>query len=300
LRHSIETAAPTSLSVLIMGETGTGKELVAQEIHRLSNRDGKLVVVNCAAIPENLVESTLFGHLRGAFTGAASDRPGLFLEANGGTIFLDEVGELNLTQQPKLLRVLEDQHITPVGGSRSRVVDVRVVAATNVALEQAVSDGKFRADLLARLEDWPIYTPALRDRPADVVPLFSSFLKHSNPVSVDAAEALLVYDWPRNVRELDRLARRLSVALPEGQIIELTDLPDAIADNLRDKRDHAEPDAAPKVPLNRESVLAALEQVEGNVTRAAKVLGCGRKTLYRRLSDFAIDPEKFRAEQEAG
>jgi len=296
LRHGIRTAAPTMLTVLVLGETGTGKELVATEIHRLSNRHGDLVTVNCAAIPTTLAESTLFGHVRGAFTGASTDRQGLFTQADRGTLFLDEVGELAMELQAKLLRVLEDQLVTPVGSSRSQEVDVRVVAATNVALEQAVDDGRFRSDLLARLDDWPLPTPALRDHPVDILPLFTGFIGRTSEITPDVAEALLLHDWPRNVRELGRLARRLGVAIAPDQPIDLTDLPESIADGLRMRREQTQADAVPKTPLTRESIIEALQQVDGNVTQAATVLGCGRKTLYRRLKDFAIDPEKYREE----
>jgi len=293
VRQEIAKVAPTDLAVLVLGETGTGKELVASEVHRLSGRGGELVAVNCAAVPEKLLESTLFGHTRGAFTGAAEKSDGLFVRADGGTLFLDEVGELPLAAQPKLLRVLEDGLVTPVGDGRPRAVDVRVVAATNTRLREEVEAGRFRADLFARLEAWPIELPPLRTRKVDVCTLLRHFIA-DRPPTADAVEALLIHDWPFNVRELRTLARRLEVSCAPGEPIRLDDT-GPLADQLRARRDGTEPPIpAADCGLTRERIEAALRELNGNVTRAAKHLGCGRKTLYRRLTEYEIDPEGFR------
>ncbi len=294
VRAEISRVAASDLSVLVLGETGTGKELVAAELHRLSGRGGELVAVNCAAIPESLVESTLFGHVRGAFTGADVAADGVFVRADGGTLLLDEVGELPLSIQPKLLRVLEDGGVTAVGGAETRSVDVRVVSATHVPLREAVEAGRFRADLFARLEGWLLRLPPLRDRRSDVCALLGQFLP-DRPLTADAVEALLVHDWPFNVRELRTIARRLEVMRAPGEAVTADDL-GPLADALRDRRTATPPvDVdAPAPELTRERIDAALRELRGNVTRAARHLGCGRKTLYRRLTEFGIDPEAYR------
>ena len=305
VRRGVLRVAASSLTVLVTGETGTGKELVASAVHRLSRRSGRFVAVNCAAIPPTLAESALFGHARGAFTGATERREGFFAQADGGTLFLDEVGELPVAVQSKLLRVLEDGVVSPVGAARAERVDVRLVAATNVRIREAVERGVFRADLLARLEEWPIELPALRERREDVCLLLQAFLGAESPgpppeVPADVAEALLVYDWPFNVRELRKLARRLRVALEPGDAVALTDLPDLVVEALQARRDGTPGDGPASAPrsgapgVTPERLREALEACQGNVTRAARMLGCGRKTLYRRLAEFDIDPERYR------
>ena len=288
LRAAIARVAPTALTVLAIGETGTGKELVAEQIHATSGRPGRLVAVNCAAIPEGLVESTLFGHRKGAFTGATDAQDGAFVQAHGGTLFLDEVGELPLAAQGKLLRVLDTLEVTPVGASRSRSVDVRIVAATNVDLHQAVADGRFRADLLARLEDWPLRPPPLRERRGDIPSLWASF-GDGGGIDGNAMEALVLHDWPTNVRGLAKLARRLGVAI-DGRV-GLSDLPEPIRAALKVRRAGAAP---PVEGLSRARIEEALRTCGGNVSRAAQWLGCGRKTLYRHLEKLGIDPDAFR------
>ncbi len=282
LRADLDKVAPTSLRVLLLGETGTGKELAAQRVHTASGRRGPLVPVNCAAIVAELAESTLFGHRRGAFTGAADNQPGLFVQADGGTLLLDEVGDLPLPLQAKLLRVLEDGHITPVGGRTARAVDVRVVAATNVDLHAAVEQGRFRADLLARLEEWPVTLPPLRDRRTDIPLLAAAFL--GRPVEGDVAEALLLHAWPFNVRGLRQLCRRLRVARPEGP--ELEDLPQALSGRIMDRHPQLDP---------REQLIDALKQAGGNASQAARILGVSRRTIYRRMDELDIDPDQHRS-----
>jgi len=285
LREGLAKVAPTTLRVLLLGATGTGKELAAGRVHALSGRRGPMIAVNCAAIPSELAESTLFGHTRGAFTGASSARPGLFREADSGTLFLDEVGELPLAIQGKLLRALEDGSLTPVGGSGARRVDVRVVAATNVDLEAAVREGAFRADLYARLAEWPVRLPTLAQRRVDVLHLARSFLP-DRPLFGDAAEALLLHDWPFNVRELAQLCKRLEIVVGAGEPVGLEDLGDALAAPLVSRHRPADP---------RAELEGALRDSLGNVTRAAKLLGVSRRTLYRRIEELGVDPESFRA-----
>jgi len=287
LRLRLAEVAPTPLTVLLLGETGTGKELAARRLHQLSGRGGRLVPVNCAAIPEHLAESTLFGHRRGAFTGATDSAPGLFVQADGGTLHLDEIGDLPLPVQAKLLRVIEDLEVTPVGGRRGRRVDVRIVAATNVDLRAAVGTGGFRPDLFARLEEWPVRLPPLRDRRADVVLLARTWLGERD-LSADAAEALLLHDWPFNVRELAQLCRRLTVAVEAHETIVVDDLPSELSDQLRSRR------RPPAPGDDREQLEAALGRCLGNVARTSRMLGISRRTLYRRLSELGLDPEDYR------
>ena len=278
--------------MLVTGETGTGKEVVAAELHRHSGRSGAFVPVNCAAIAPTLAESTLFGHVRGAFTGATTARDGLFVEAEKGTLFLDEIGELEPGLQAKLLRVLEDGRVTPLGGGSSRRVDVRVVAATNRAVREA-GEG-LRPDLVARLDEWPLALPPLRDRREDIALLLDHFAP-GRVVAADAVEALLLHDWPANVRELRNVARRLGLA---GERVTLEALPTALAGRFvarRAGRDAAPaaaaaPDSLPAAAsLTREEAVSALRACGGNVSRAARKLSIGRKTLYRRIADWEID-----------
>jgi DNA-binding NtrC family response regulator len=298
VRQSIRKVGHSDLTALILGESGTGKELVAAELHRHSNRTGELVAVNCAGIPETLAESTLFGHVRGAFTGATDDRMGVFVQAHEGTLFLDEVGELPLAVQTKLLRVLEDRFVTPVGGSRGRRVDTRIVAATNRPLRTAVNDETFRGDLLARLEEWPIHMPLLHERRVDIPYLFSRFLAEDNesPHSIhpDAMEALLLHNWPFNVRELRKLARRLTIAIENNVRIALTDLPQEIQNNFHARRGAKLNDDDVKAPLSQDEIITALRRMKGNVSKAARYLSVSRKTMYRRLSEYSINAEAYR------
>ena len=283
-------AAPTDATVLIEGETGTGKELVAQALHKLSRRArAPLVAVNCAALPETLLESELFGHVKGAFTGAAETRQGRFRQAEGGTLLLDEIGEMPLPVQAKLLRVLQDGEVQPLGADKATKADVRVVAATNRKLEALVAEGKFRADLYYRLNVVPLQLPPLRDRREDIPALAAHFLqgkgRHFSPA---ALEALQRYNWPGNVRELQNLIGRLAVLRPEGEL-QLEDLPPGI----RGAPPQAQaPQSLPPEGIDLYAVLAevedrliheALERAQGNRNQAARSLGLNRTTLVEKI-----------------
>jgi transcriptional regulator with PAS, ATPase and Fis domain len=283
--------------VLVTGESGTGKELIARAIHYNSSRtNGAFVGVNLAAIPESLIESELFGHKKGAFTDARSDKPGLFVEADGGTIFLDEIGELALPLQAKLLRVLQEHEVRPLGATKNQRVDVRVVAATNKNLEAMLADGSFREDLYYRLNVIHIDLPPLRSRPEDIVPLAEHVLaqlgaKQTPPrrmkLSPEAQHLLLAYHWPGNVRELMNVLER-GVALCQGELIADDDLPP----HVREKRSADFLGAAVArrmtlAELEREFIERVLEDEAGNKTRAAQRLGLDRKTLYRKLDEYA-------------
>ena len=285
--HLIQRAGPSGHTVLITGESGTGKELVARALHDASGRRA-FVVANCAAFPENLLETELFGHERGAFTGADRDKPGLFEAAHGGTLFLDEVGDLPASLQPKLLRALENGEVRRVGSTRARTVDVRVIAATNKDLEREVEQGRFRDDLYWRLNVIPIHVPPLRERTADI-PLLAEHFLADRRLSTEALALLTGYPWPGNVRELRNAIER-AMTLAAADEIRADDLPERI------RR------AVPSAPLiadgsrrqaslrdvEREYILEILRQVGGNKSRAAEILGLDRKTLYRKLEEYRI------------
>jgi len=292
----IRRLANSAASVLITGESGTGKELVAKAIHYHSPRKSRpFVAVNCAAIPDTLLESELFGYKRGAFTDARTDRQGLFVEAADGTIFLDEIAELSPALQAKLLRVLQEREIRPLGATRSEKVDVRVVAATNRELEARMKDGSFREDLFYRLNVIQIHLPALRERAEDILPLAEHFLitvatKAGKPVrgfAEAAKKALLAYSWPGNVRELENVVER-AIALAEGPQVGLDDLPSQV----RERRNQdilavALARGLTLAELEREYIQRVLAAEGGNKTRAALRLGLDRKTLYRKLEEYA-------------
>jgi DNA-binding NtrC family response regulator len=293
----VQRIAGSNASVLITGESGTGKELVARGIHYNSSRTaGPFVGVNLAAVPEGLIESELFGHKRGAFTDARSDKPGLFVEADGGTIFLDEIGELALPLQAKLLRVLQEHEVRPLGATKNQHVDVRVVAATNKNLETMLADGSFREDLYYRLNVIHLDLPPLRSRPEDIVPLAEHVLaqlgaRQTPPrrmrLSPEAQHLLLAYHWPGNVRELMNVLER-GVALCQGELIADDDLPG----HVRERRpaDFLGAAVARRMSLSeleREFIEAVLADEAGNKTRAAQRLGLDRKTLYRKLDEYA-------------
>src|SRR3954470_12400190 len=307
----IRRLSGSSASVLVTGASGTGKELVAKSVHFNSpRRDRPFVAINCAAIPDTLLESELFGYKRGAFTDARTDRAGIFVEADGGTIFLDEIAELSPALQAKLLRVLQEGEIRPLGAARSEKIDVRVVAATNKDLEARLSSGAFRQDLFYRLNVIQIHLPALRDRPDDILPLAEHFLaksasKAGNDVRAlheTAKKALLGYGWPGNVRELENVVER-AVALVEGPLIRVDDLP-PLAVAGRDRR-AAEAPASPGADgeadpfaaalargltlaeLERDYIMKVLAAEGGNKTRAAQRLCLDRKTFYRKLEEYA-------------
>jgi len=249
------------------------------------------VPLNCAALPANLVESMLFGHRKGAFTGATSDQEGAFARADGGTLFLDEVGELTLEAQPKLLRVLEDGEVTPVGANRATRVDARLITATNVPLENAVASGRFRQDLFARLAGVQLQTPPLRDRIEDVPALFTHFLPEElrgRPASADFVEALLLHPWPQNVRELGKLAERLSVLHRSVARWELGMLDEPIRRRVIDRAAEALETAQLDGPPSREELLALLERFDGNVSLLAKHVGRNRKQVYRWMDDLGV------------
>ena len=293
----VRRIAVSTASVLVTGESGTGKELIARAIHYNSTRaSGPFVGVNLAAVPEGLIESELFGHKKGAFTDARTDKPGLFAEADGGTIFLDEIGELALPLQAKLLRVLQDYEIRPVGATKNQRVDVRVVAATNKNLEAMLADGSFREDLYYRLNVIHLDLPPLRSRPEDIVPLAEHILatlgaRQTPPrrlrLSPEAQHLLLAYHWPGNVRELMNVLER-GVALCQGELIADDDLPPVV----REKRpvDFLGAAVARRMSLaelEREFIERVLYDEAGNKTRAAQRLGLDRKTLYRKLDEYA-------------
>jgi DNA-binding NtrC family response regulator len=293
----VQRIAASTASVLVTGESGTGKELVARAIHYNSTRRlGPFIGVNLAAVPEGLIESELFGHKKGAFTDARADKPGLFVEANGGTIFLDEIGELALPLQAKLLRVLQEHEVRPLGATKNQHVDVRVIAATNKNLETMLADGSFREDLYYRLNVIHLDLPPLRARPEDIVPLADRFLEQFGAkqtparrfrLSSEAQHLLLAYHWPGNVRELMNVLER-GVALCQGELIADDDLPP----HVRERRpaDFLGAAVARRMTLSeleREFIERVLEDEAGNKTRAAQRLGLDRKTLYRKLDEYA-------------
>jgi two-component system, NtrC family, nitrogen regulation response regulator NtrX len=312
LREQVAMAAPTNGRVLVFGENGTGKELVARSVHGLSKRHtGPFIEVNCAAIPEELIESELFGHLRGAFTGAVTDRRGKFEAADGGTIFLDEIGDMSLKTQAKVLRALQEQVIEPVGSTQQTQVDVRVIAATNKDLPVAIRAGQFREDLYFRLNVIPIFVPPLRTRQGDIPLLAEYFMAgfaqeygRRPKAFEDGALALLQrYSWPGNVRELRNLIERLVIMVP-GDRISTADL--AFLDRDPSETSDATPaDVEPVLPLHeardrfeRDYILRALALQNGNMSRTAEVLGVERSNLYRKMRAFGIAPGK-RAEEES-
>ncbi|CAH2030398.1 sigma-54-dependent transcriptional regulator [Trichlorobacter ammonificans] len=294
----VAKVADTEASVLITGESGTGKELVARSIHSRSSRaSGPFVAINCAAIPHDLLESELFGHVKGAFTGAVRDKSGRFALADGGTLFLDEVGELPPALQPKLLRALQERMIEPVGGTKPVKLDVRVVAATNLDMEKAMSDGTFREDLYYRLAVIPLHLPPLRQRRDDIALLLRHFCgRHgAEKVQFDTAAlaALLAYPWPGNVRELENLVERLLI-MRNGDTITVADLPEKILNHERPATAgsvvNLPPDGYSLEELEREVVVQALERNSWNQTAAARFLRIPRHTLLYRMEKYAITP----------
>ncbi|MBX3252255.1 MAG: sigma-54-dependent Fis family transcriptional regulator [Myxococcales bacterium] len=300
----VDRVGDSDATVLISGESGTGKELVARALHRRSGRKGRFVAVNCAAMPSNLLESELFGHVRGAFTDARTDRDGLFVEANGGTLFLDEIGEMELEMQPKLLRALQERTVRALGSNRESRFDTRVVAATNRDLEREVSSGRFREDLFYRVNVVNIHLPPLRQRGHDVLLLAHHFLERYakqsgrdvHGLTDSAVERLLEYDWPGNVRELQNCLER-AVALARFEQVTVDDLPEKVrqARSTRLALDAHTPAEMPTLAtLERRYTHKVLEAVEGNKTQAAKILGVDRRTLYRMLDRW--DGEGAQAE----
>jgi len=301
LKKNIAKAAPTDAWILISGENGTGKELVARTIHQLSPRaDQPLIDVSCAAIPEELIESELFGHEKGAYSGATTKKIGQFELANNGTIFLDEIGDMSLKTQAKILRVLQEKKIQRVGGNRTISVDVRVIAASNKNLEEEIEHGRFREDLYYRLNVFPLEVPPLRQRVEDLPSLVETFLKEfavknrskRKKITPAALESLKNYKWPGNVRELKNLVERLSIMV-ESDNIDIQDIPDAYnlnaclgpdfvasqflqTDNLKKA----------KAAFEQEFINRKLRQHQNNVTKTAEAIGVGRSYLHKKLKNF--------------
>ncbi len=323
LFKTLERVAPTEATVLILGETGTGKELLARALHRMSGRTGSFVAVDCGAVPQSLIDSELFGHEKGAFTGAASPKEGLFRYANGGTLFLDELGNLPLTAQHRLLRVLQEGAVRPVGAHKEIEVDVRVVAATGPKLEAKVTQGTFRADLFYRLDVIRLEVPPLRERREDILFLFASFASRlaetynvERPrLTNEFAEALVNYEWPGNVRQLENLAERL-VLTRSGQL-----LSDGALEGLLPFEERAAAASAPASPglwadaapdgldidvplaealqphlerLERAYLQACLAKTGGRMGEAAERAGVNRRTLLRKLKRHGIDRRDYR------
>jgi DNA-binding NtrC family response regulator len=297
VRRSVEAVAPHPRSVIISGETGTGKEIVARLIHQRSGRTGPLVAVNCGGFSEGLLASELFGHVRGAFTGAIAEQQGLFRAAQGGTLFLDEAGDIPLPLQASLLRVLETWQVRPVGSSRDVPVDVRVVAASNRELVTLVRQGQFRADLYARLAQWIIRLPPLRDRREDIPVLARALLAQldaaGRPLTPDLEEALLVHPWPLNVRGLSNVLSIAAIATPAGQPLELSPEVQAALDDNRIEGS-ALPLDAPPIDLDRACLEELLGQFGGRVAEIARHVGVSRPRLYRLLWTAGLDPAQFR------
>jgi DNA-binding NtrC family response regulator len=300
LRSMLERVSRTEATVLITGETGTGKEVAARSLHQRGTRKaGPFVAVNCSALPEALLESELFGHVKGAFTDARSSRSGLFAEAHRGTLFLDEVGEIPLSVQVKLLRAIEERRVRPVGGDAEIPFDARIIAATNRDLERAVHEGAFRGDLFYRLNVVHVALPALRSRGSDVLLLGQHFLMQfaaqANPdvigISKTAAERLLAYPWPGNVRELRNAIER-AVALTRFDHISAEDLPERIKNFEARHVLVAGDDLEELVSLEeveKRYILKVLQAAGGNKSLAAKQLGVGRRTLYRKLGEYGVE-----------
>jgi two-component system nitrogen regulation response regulator NtrX len=301
LRQQIEFAAPTNGRVLIYGENGTGKELVAHLLHIRSQRqDFPFIEMNCAAIPEELIESELFGHVKGSFTGASEDKEGKFAQADGGTLFLDEVGDMSPKTQAKVLRVLEEQRFTPVGGNASMKVDVRVIASTNKILEREIELGSFREDLYYRLNVIPFQIPPLRERREDIPILTRYFLDYfaqkygrkPPTLTPKAAEVLEAYPWPGNVRELRNIMERFIIMYPHRRI-DVFDLPESILRRTIMTESEVESGDPPSLHIAREKfergfILQKLAEYKGNVSRTAQALSIERSNLYRKMRQLGI------------
>jgi Nif-specific regulatory protein len=299
----VAQVADSNTTILITGETGTGKELIARAIHMNSPRHGgPLVQVNCAAIPDTLIESELFGHERGAFTGALHQRRGRFEEANGGTIFLDEVGELSAAAQVKLLRVLQEKRFQPLGSSRVINVNVRIIAATNRNLEQDILAERFRADLFYRLNVFPIYLPALRERGSDIILLADHFIlkyskemrKNVKKISTAAIEVFLSHKWPGNVRELENCIER-AVLLCNTDTVDCQHLPPSLQAKEKkvEKLEHGKLSSVVKAQ-ERSLIIDTLEATGGNQTKAANILGTTKRIIQYKITKLGIDPKLFR------
>jgi len=297
LKKLAKRVASSDSTVLIRGESGTGKDLIAKAIHNQSPRcGGPFVTINCGALPENLLESELFGHKKGSFTGAIKDKDGLLKAADGGTFFLDEIGNTSLSIQIKLLRVLEDKMVTPVGGTKPVEVDVRLIAATNADLEDDVRSGRFREDLFYRLNVIPLYMPPLRDRDADIALLAKHFIRlycdnlkvPVKDIEDEALSQLLHYNWPGNVRELENTIER-AVLLTRTETIELSDLPEKLTAPIKATvvREQ-EPDNPTLESIEKAYIHFVMTQTDGKKSQAAKILGIDASTLYRKLERYNL------------
>ncbi len=307
LRQQIALTAPTNGRVLIFGESGTGKELVARALHAQSQRSHmRFVEVNCAAIPEELIESELFGHVKGSFTGASEDKVGKFRKADGGTIFLDEVGDMSAKTQSKVLRVLEEQRFEPVGSNQPARVDVRVLAATNKNLEEETARGTFREDLFYRLNVIPFFVPALRERTEDIPILARHFIgefsasygRKPKEISEGALEVLVRYAWPGNVRELKNLVERLVIMVPHGRIEPHHLPPEVFRGAARSPQQPYATLHEARAAYEREFVLRKLEEHRWNMTHTAAALGLERSHLYRKMKVLGIKSQS--GEEERG
>lgn len=288
----IKKGSENDAMVLIRGESGTGKELVAQAIHRASSRANKpFVTVNCAALPENLLESELFGYEKGAFTGATQRHIGKFEQASGGSIFLDEIGDMSLATQAKLLRVLQNREIYRLGGSQQIIVDVRIISATHQNLEEMVADGRFRNDLYYRLNVFPIVLPPLRERKEDIPALVHHFVEKSGAKGIDrqALAYLMDYDWSGNVRELQNAIERAAI-ICDG-IIRIGDFPSQIRQSVAHTDGYQIPDEGIQLDeFEKNLIIQAIQKAQGNKTRAAELLGITRRRLYSMMERFGVDP----------
>ncbi len=290
--RTVERVAPSDVSILITGESGTGKEVIADLIHNLSPRSkGPLIKINCAALPRELIESELFGSVKGAFTGATADREGLFRQAEGGTLLLDEISEMPVDTQSKLLRVLQEKEVRPVGGRTSYKTDCRIIAATNRPTDEAIKAGKLREDLFYRISAITVHLSPLRDRREDIVPLATAFLKRFDAqagrnisgFSDAAREALRAFDWPGNVRQLQNEIQR-AVLMCEGNTVEEKDLSIMSAANSKEN-----PDLTLMEAMERNTILQMLKETNGNKLETAKRLGIGRQTLYNKIKMYSIE-----------
>ena len=299
LRQQIALMAPTNGRVLIYGESGTGKELAAHAIHAQSLRkDQMFVAVNCAAIPEDLIESELFGHRKGAFPAATTDKEGKFEKAHGGTLFLDEIGDMSLKTQAKVLRTLDEQRFTPLGGDETVTVDARVIASTNKDLDEEISTGNFREDLFYRLNVIPFYVPPLRERSEDIPLLARHFLKEFSAaygrrpreITDDAIETLMRYSWPGNVRELRNVIERIVIMNPTTMRFDRKHLPPLVHrdGNRRTAGSEFSTLHQARAAYERDYILKKLDENHGNVSRTAEVLGLERSHLYRKMKALKI------------
>jgi DNA-binding NtrC family response regulator len=293
--RTVERVAPSDVAILITGESGSGKEVIADLIHAMSPRSkGRIIKINCAALPRELIESELFGSVKGAFTGAHSDREGLFRQAEGGTLFLDEISEMPIDTQSKLLRVLQDQEVRPVGGKVSYKTNCRLVAATNRKPDEAIKDGKLREDLFYRISAISVHLPPLRDRREDILPLANSFMKRfvaqaNRPISGftrEAAERLTAFDWPGNVRQLQNEIQR-AVLLCESTEIDSTDL--SITSFKPETEQSQDTNFTLLEGVERNAIVQMLKETGGNKLETAKRLGIGRQTLYNKIKAYGIE-----------